>query len=93
MAAEMVERELLIVNELGLHARAAAKLVHVASSFRCRVVVVAGGEEVDAKSILGLLLLAAPVGSRLLVRCDGPDESAAIEGIAALVADRFGESR
>lgn len=89
----MVERELEIVNELGLHARAAAKLVHVASGFRSRVVVVSGGEEVDAKSILGLLLLAAPVGSRLLLRCDGGDELAAADEIAALVADRFGESR
>jgi phosphocarrier protein len=89
----MVERELEIVNELGLHARAAAKLVHLASGFRCRVVVVSGGDEVDAKSILGLLLLAAPLGSRLLVRCDGADESAAIEAIAELVADRFGEGR
>jgi phosphocarrier protein len=89
----MVEKELDIVNELGLHARAAAKLVHVASGFRSRVVVVAGGEEVDAKSILGLLLLAAPRGSRLLVRCDGADENAALAAIAALVADRFGESR
>ena len=89
----MVERELAIVNELGLHARAAAKLVHVASGFRSRVFVVSGGDEVDAKSILGLLLLAAPRGSRLLVRCDGTDESAALEAIAALVADRFGEGR
>jgi len=89
----MVERELDIVNELGLHARAAAKLVHVASGFRCRVLVVSRGEEVDAKSILGLLLLAAPRGSRLLVRCDGADEAAALAAIAALIADRFGESR
>ena len=89
----MVERELAIVNELGLHARAAAKLVHTASGFRSHVLVVAGGEEVDAKSILGLLLLAVPVGSRIVVRCDGPDEDAALAAIAALVADRFGESR
>jgi phosphocarrier protein len=92
-ATEMVERELEIVNALGLHARAAAKLVHVASGFRSRVLVVAQGEEVDAKSILGLLLLAAPLGSRLLVRCDGPDEQAAIDAVTALVADRFGEGR
>jgi phosphocarrier protein HPr len=89
----MVEKELDIVNQLGLHARAAAKLVHVASGFRCHVLVVANGEEVDAKSILGLLLLAAPHGSRLLVRCDGADEAAALAAITALIADRFGESR
>jgi phosphocarrier protein HPr len=89
----MVEKELEIVNELGLHARAAAKLVHLASGFKSRVAVVAGGEEVDAKSILGLLLLAAPLGSRLIVRCEGADEAAAMQAIAALVADRFGEGR
>jgi len=89
----MVERELEIVNELGLHARAAAKLVHMASGFKSHVAVVSRGEEVDAKSILGLLLLAAPIGSRLIVRCDGPDQAAALEAIAALVADRFGEGR
>lgn len=90
-APEMVERELEIVNELGLHARAAAKLVHVASGFRSKVIVVAGGEEVDAKSILGLLLLAAPLGSRIIVRCEGPDEAVALATIAELVSDGFGE--
>ena len=89
----MIERQTEIVNRLGLHARAAAKLVHTAGNYQSRITVVKDGEEVDAKSILGLLLLAAPRGSRLLVRCDGTDESAALEAIAALVADRFGEGR
>ena len=88
----MVEREIEIVNRLGLHARAAAKLVHLASAFTCQVFILFGGEEVDAKSILGLLLLAAPQGARLAVRCDGPDESTAVAAIAALFAERFGES-
>lgn len=88
----MVEREIEIVNRLGLHARAAAKLVHLASSFSCQVIVVLAGEEVDAKSILGLLLLAAPQGARLVVRCDGSDENAAAGAIATLFAERFGES-
>ncbi len=88
----MIEREIEIVNQLGLHARAAAKLVHLASSFTCRVNVLFAGEDVDAKSILGLLLLAAPHGSRLSVRCDGPDENAAAAAIAGLFAERFGES-
>jgi phosphotransferase system HPr (HPr) family protein len=88
----MVEREIEIVNRLGLHARAAAKLVHLASAFPCRVSVLFAGEDVDAKSILGLLLLAAPQGARLAVRCDGPDEERAVSEIAALFADRFGES-
>ncbi len=88
----MTEREIQIVNRLGLHARAAAKLVHLASSFSCRVSVIFAGEDVDAKSILGLLLLAAPQGASLVLRCDGPDENAAIEALTALFADRFGES-
>lgn len=88
----MVEREIEIVNRLGLHARAAAKLVHLASSFACRISVIFAGEDVDAKSILGLLLLAAPQGVRLVVRCDGPDDEDAVGAIAALFAERFGES-
>lgn len=88
----MIERQIEIVNRLGLHARAAAKLVHLASSFACRVSVILAGEEVDAKSILGLLLLAAPQGARLGLRCDGPDEEGAVAAIAALFAERFGES-
>jgi phosphocarrier protein len=88
----VAERELELVNELGLHARAAAKFVHLASQFPCQVEVVVDGTRVDAKSILGLLLLAAPVGSRFVVRCTGDREEAALEAIAQLVADRFGEA-
>lgn len=88
----MVERDIEIVNRLGLHARAAAKLVHLASSFACRVTVHFAGEDVDAKSILGLLLLAAPQGAHLVVSCDGPDDQEAVDAIAALFAERFGES-
>lgn len=87
----MTERELEIVNRLGLHARAAAKLVHLAGGFKSRVTLIKDGEEVDAKSILGILLMAAAQGSRLRVRCEGPDEAAALDEIAALIANRFGE--
>ena len=87
----MVERKVILINELGLHARAAAKLVHVASSYTCAVTVEHGGREVDAKSILGLLLLAAPVESELLVRCEGGDEESALEAIDELISSRFGE--
>lgn len=88
----MVEGALPIVNKLGLHARAAAKLVHLASSFACEVALVTEeGEEVDAKSILGILLLAAGQGTELVLRCTGADEQAAFEALRALVADRFGE--
>jgi phosphocarrier protein HPr len=87
----MIEREVEIVNRLGLHARAAAKLVHKAGGFQSRVTMLKDGEEVDAKSILGLLLLAAGQGSRLTVRCEGDDEEEAMRTVTRLIADRFDE--
>ncbi len=87
----MKEREIRIVNRLGLHARAAAKLVHLASSFESDVSVVRDGEEVDAKSILGVLQLGAAQGSDILVRCEGGDEEEALDAVTRLFADRFGE--
>ena len=87
----MIERELEIKNRLGLHARAAAKLVHVTGRYSSQVKVQKDGEEVDAKSILGVLLLAAAQGSRIVVRCDGEDESEAMEAISDLIANRFDE--
>jgi phosphocarrier protein len=87
----VVEREVDIVNRLGLHARAAAKLVHRASAFDSKVMLIKDGEEVDAKSILGILLLAAAQGSRLTLRVEGPDEDEAIAAVAGLIADRFEE--
>ncbi|HEX9944061.1 MAG TPA: HPr family phosphocarrier protein [Thermoanaerobaculia bacterium] len=87
----MIERETEIVNRLGLHARAAAKLVHTAGGFQSRITLSKDGEEVDAKSILGLLLLAAGQGSRVMVRCNGDDEEAAVEAVTRLIASRFEE--
>lgn len=87
----MIEREIEIVNRLGLHARAAAKLVHTAGGFQSRVTVAKDGEEVDAKSILGVLLLAASQGTRVVIRSDGADEEQAIRAVTDLIADRFGE--
>jgi phosphocarrier protein len=87
----VTEREVEIVNRLGLHARAAAKLVHLAGGFQSRVTMLKDGEAVDAKSILGLLLLAAGQGSRLTVRCEGADEEAAMRAVAELIANRFDE--
>lgn len=88
----MVERPIEVINRLGLHARAAAKLVHLAGGFKSAVVLVDGsGEEIDAKSILGILLLAAGQGTTLTLRCSGPDEQNAAGAIVALFADRFGE--
>ena len=87
----MIERETEIVNRLGLHARAAAKLVHTAGAYQSRVTVSRDGEEVDAKSILGVLLLAAAQGTTVTIRCDGKDEEAAMKAVTDLIADRFGE--
>jgi phosphocarrier protein len=80
-----------IVNRLGLHARAAAKLVHLASTFDSDVFLVSNGEEVDAKSILGVLLLAAAQGMTVTIRTSGRDEQEAMNAITALIANRFGE--
>ncbi len=87
----MIESKLEITNRLGLHARAAAKLVHTAAGFTSDVVIVKDGTEVDAKSILGILQLGAAQGSEIAVRCDGGDESQALEAVTQLFADRFGE--
>lgn len=87
----MIEREVEIVNRLGLHARAAAKLVHTASRFDGHVWLVKDGEEVDAKSILGLLLLAAAQGSSVIVRCKGEDEAEALAAVTQLIEDGFDE--
>ncbi len=87
----MIRRTLTLTNRLGLHARAAAKFVHTAGRFAASVKVENGGEPVEGKSILGLLLLAAPVGSELTVICDGADEQTAMEALEELVLDRFGE--
>jgi phosphocarrier protein len=88
----MVETPLAVVNRLGLHARAAAKLVNLAGGFESEVkLVTAEGDEVDAKSILGILLLAAGKGTRLTLRCAGEDEAEAARRVVELFADRFGE--
>jgi len=83
--------QLELVNRLGLHARAASKLVQTASSFDSQVWLSHGGKRVNAKSIMGVLLLAAPCGSELVLETEGEDETAAAEAIQALIADRFGE--
>ena len=88
----MVQRELAVTNRLGLHARAAAKLVHIAGSYSSQVYLAMDGEEVDAKSILGILLLAAAQGSEVTIRCEGGDEQEALDAIAELFSQRFGEA-
>ena len=87
----MVERDLKITNRLGLHARAAAKLVHLAGEFQSDVTLLKDGDEVDAKSILGLLQLGAAQGSDVTIRCVGNDEGQALTSIIGLIEDKFGE--
>ena len=87
----MLERELIISNRLGLHARATAKLVQELAPFRCSVTLAAKGREVNAKSIMGVMLLAAGQGTPVTVRTEGVDETTAMEAIAALFERRFDE--
>lgn len=87
----MIDVEVQIANRLGLHARAAARFVHVASSFKSTIRVSMGGVRVDGKSILGLLTLAAAKGSRVQMSADGVDEERALVELAGLVRQRFGE--
>ena len=87
----MTERSIEIKNKLGLHARAAAKLVHVAAKFKADIKIRKGEEEVDGKSILGILLLAAGRGSTILVKADGSDEREALDAIEKLIDAKFDE--
>ncbi len=87
----MLEKELIVSNRLGLHARATAKLVQVLSAFRANATLVAKGREVNAKSIMGVMLLAAAQGTPVTVRVDGDDEAAALEAVTALFERRFDE--
>ena len=88
----MITREIEVQNKLGLHARAAAKLVHTAARFAADVKVKKGDEEVDAKSILGVLLLAAPKGSTVTVTASGDDEEDAVRSIQELFDSKFDEA-
>jgi phosphocarrier protein HPr len=87
----MVSRTVTVVNRLGMHARAAAKFVHLAAKYQARVQVAREARVMDGKSIMGILLLAAARGTAITISADGADERDAIEALAALVASGFGE--
>ena len=87
----MIQREVRVVNRLGLHARAAARFVHTANRFRSRITLARDSRTMDGKSILGILLLAASQGSRLEVTAEGVDEAEAVAALAALIEGGFGE--
>lgn len=89
----MISKELMILNKLGLHARAASHLVKVASGFASRVTVERAGATANAKSIMGLMLLAAAKGHTVTVTADGADEQEALAAVEALVRDRFYEEQ
>ena len=86
-----VERLFEIRNRLGLHARAAAKLVHLSNRFAAEIRLAKDEVEVNGKSIMGVLMLAAPRNSRIVVRAEGPDAAEAVEAIGALIDGKFGE--
>ena len=87
----MLEQDIVISNRLGLHARASAKLVQMVQGFKSTVWLVSKGREVNAQSIMGVMMLAAGLGSPVTVRADGPDEEAALTAVAALFERKFDE--
>lgn len=87
----MIEKKLTLKNKLGLHARAAAKLVQTAEQFKSEIKIVKDNVEADGKSILGVLLLAAPIGTELTFIVEGEDENKAIMAIEDLIENKFGE--
>ena len=89
----MPQRDIEIVNKLGLHARASAKLTQLAAKYQCDVVMSRNNRKVNAKSIMGVMMLAAGKGAKVVVEVDGPDETAAMDAIVALIGDYFGEGQ
>ncbi|KQP08276.1 HPr family phosphocarrier protein [Pseudorhodoferax sp. Leaf265] len=88
----MIKATTSINNKLGLHARASAKLTKLAGSFPCEVWIAKGERRVNAKSIIGVMMLAAGLGSTVVIDTDGPQEQEAMDAVLALIADKFGEA-
>ena len=86
----MTSKDVVVVNRLGMHARAAARFVHLATRFHADVRVARAARKVDGKSIMGILLLAAAVGTTITITAEGTDEVGAVEALAALVSSGFG---
>ena len=87
----MLTTETEIINKLGLHARASAKLTQMAGKFKCEVSMSKGSRRINAKSIMGVMMLAAGKGSKVTIETDGADEAEAMTALLALIADYFGE--
>jgi phosphocarrier protein HPr len=88
----MPERAVEVVNEAGIHARPAAEIVKVAAKFKSEIVIVRDDLEVNAKSIMGVMMLAAECGATIIIRAEGDDAEAAIDALANLIAGKFGEA-
>ncbi|THU00669.1 HPr family phosphocarrier protein [Lampropedia puyangensis] len=89
----MIQTKTTIINKLGLHARASAKLTKLAGSFPCQVWMSRNGRRINAKSIMGVMMLAAGIGSEVEIETDGPQEQDAMQALLALIADKFGEEQ
>jgi len=89
----MIKTSITISNKLGLHARASAKLTKLAGSFKSEVSLTRNDRRVNAKSIMGVMMLAAGIGSVVDIEVDGPDEQAALDALVALINDKFGEGQ
>ncbi len=89
----MRRQEVEILNKLGLHARASAKLTQLAAKYQCDVSLARNGRKVNAKSIMGVMMLAAGKGSRITLETEGPDEGEAMDALIALIGDYFGEEQ
>ncbi len=87
----MQQRPVTIINKLGLHARAAAKFVTTASGFSSNIDIEKDGQKVNGKSIMGVMMLAASRGTRLLIHADGEDEQEAVDSLEKLIGEKFGE--
>lgn len=88
---QVVRRSFTIANKLGLHARAAAKLVQITNQFQSRIRLLKNGQEADAKSILGILTLSCPQGTQIEVHAEGEDAAEAVKALALLIENNFGE--
>jgi phosphocarrier protein len=87
----MLKQTTTVINKLGLHARASAKLTKIAGAFPCQVWISKGERRVNAKSIMGVMMLAAGIGSEIEIETDGDQEAQAMDALLALLADKFGE--
>jgi len=89
--SELIQKEITLTNRLGLHARPAAMVVQLASKFKSEIKLKKEDVEVNAKSIMGVMMLAAEMGSKIFIRAEGEDEAQAVEALAELFDDKFGE--